>query len=139
MDPKTGRVTQYPIPETKKGFPVGTLNRRPAEGRLWFAEYQGNAIGMFDPRTEKFSEWKVPTPWSSPYDASAGRNGEAWTAGMSTDRVVRLNIRTGEVTEYPLPRPTNIRRVHIDDAKNPGTLWIGSNHGASIVKVEPLE
>ena len=38
------------------------------EGRLWFAEYQGNAIG-----------------------------------------------------------------------KCPGTLWIGSNHGASIVKVEPLE
>jgi hypothetical protein len=29
-----------------------------------------------------------------------------------------------------LPRPTNIRRVYVDDSKNPGTLWIGSNHGA---------
>src|ERR1700675_1010125 len=37
------------------------------EGRLWFAEYGGNAIGMFDPKTEKNSEWKVPTPWSAPY------------------------------------------------------------------------
>jgi virginiamycin B lyase len=45
----------------------------------------------------------------------------------------------GQYTEYPLPRPTNIRRVFVDDAKNPGTLWIGSNHGASIVKVEPLD
>jgi hypothetical protein len=35
------------------------------EGRLWFAEYQGNAIGMFDPKTERISEWKVPTPWSA--------------------------------------------------------------------------
>jgi virginiamycin B lyase len=122
-----------------------TANSRPrrgrvdAEDRLWFAEYQGNAIGMFDPRAEKFAEWKVPTPWSSPYDAAAGRNGEAWTAGMSSDRVVRLDIKTGEMTEYPLPRQTNIRRVYIDDAKSPGTLWIGNNHGASIVKVEPLD
>src|SRR5579863_3896755 len=26
MDPRTGKVTQYPIPETKKGWPVGTLD-----------------------------------------------------------------------------------------------------------------
>jgi hypothetical protein len=42
----------------------------------------------------------------------AGRNGEALTESMLTDR---------------------------DDSKSPGTLWIGSNHGASIVKVEPLD
>jgi hypothetical protein len=35
--------------------------------------------------------------------------------------------------------PTNIRRVYVDDSKKPGTLWIGSNRGASIVKVEPLD
>ena len=58
---------------------------------------------------------------------------------MNTDRVARLDIKSGQYTEYPLPRPTNIRRVYVDDAKNPGTLWIGSNHGASIVKVEPLD
>jgi hypothetical protein len=38
-----------------------------------------------------------------------------------------------------LPHPTNIRRVFIDDAKSPGTLWVGNNHSASIVKVEPLD
>jgi len=104
-----------------------------------FAEYQGNAIGMFDPKTERITEWKVPTPWSAPYDAVAGRNGEAWTGSMLTDRVSRLDIKSGQYTEYMLPRPTNIRRVYMDDSKRPGTLWIGSNHGASIVKVEPLE
>jgi len=29
--------------------------------------------------------------------------------------------------------------AYFDDSKSPGTLWIGSNHGASIVKVEPLD
>jgi len=53
--------------------------------------------------------------------------------------LVRLDIKGGQYTEYMLPRPTNIRRVYVDDAKNPSTLWIGSNRGASIVKVEPLD
>ena len=126
-------------------FLTPTTNSRPrrgrvaAEGRLWFAEYQGEAIGMFDPATGKIQEWKTPTPWSAPYDAVAGRNGEAWTGSMWTDRVSRLDIKSGQFTDYPLPRPTNIRRVFLDDTKSPGALWVGSNHGGSIIKVEPLE
>jgi virginiamycin B lyase len=59
---------------------------------------------------------------------------------MFTDRVARpVDIKKPQYTEYRLPRPTNIRRVYIDDSKRPGTLWIGSNHRASIVKVEPLD
>jgi len=136
IDAKTKNVTVYltPTPDSRP-----RRGRVDAEGRLWFAEYHGNGIGMFDPKTERIQEWKVPTPWSAPYDAVAGRNGEAWTGSMLTDRVARLDIKSGQYTEYMLPRSTNIRRVFIDDAKSPGTLWIGSNHGASIVKVEPLE
>ena len=136
IDAKTKNATVYPTPTPDSRPRRGRVDR---EGRLWFAEYQGNAIGMFDPKTEHITEWKVPTPWSAPYDAVADRNGEAWTGSMLTDRVARLDIKSGEYTEYMLPRPTNIRRVYVDDSKNPGTLWIGSNHGASIVKVEPLD
>jgi virginiamycin B lyase len=136
IDAKTKALTVYMTP---------TPDSRPRRGRvddqdrLWFAEYQGNAIGMFDPKSEKISEWKLPTKWSSPYDAVSDRNGNAWTGSMLTDRVDRLDVKSGRYTEYPLPRPTNIRRVFVDDSKNPGTLWVGSNHGASIVKVEPLD
>jgi virginiamycin B lyase len=136
IDAKTKAPTVYVTPTPNSRPRRGRVD---AEGRLWFAEYQGNAIGMFDPKTEKISEWKVPTPWSAPYDAEAGRNGEAWAGSMLTDRVARLDIKSGQYTEYQLPHPTNIRRVHVDDSKKPGTLWVGNNHGASIVKVEPLD
>ena len=136
VDAKTKVPTVYVTPSPNSRPRRGRVD---AEGRLWFAEYNGNAIGMFDPETEKISEWKVPTPWSAPYDAEAGRNGEAWTGSMLTDRVARLDIKSGQYTEYQLPHPTNIRRVHIDDSKSPGTLWVGNNHGASIVKVESLD
>jgi streptogramin lyase len=136
LDARTRNATVYQTPTPDSRPRRGRVDH---EGRLWFAEYQGGNIGMFDPRTERMTEWKVPTPWSAPYDAVAGRNGEAWTGSMLTDRVARLDIRSGQYTEYMLPRPTNIRRVYIDDTKSPATLWIGSNHGASIVKVEPLD
>jgi virginiamycin B lyase len=136
LDAKTKEPTVYLTPTPNSHPRRGKVDD---QGRLWFAEYFGNAIGMLDPETGKIQEWKVPTPWSAPYDAVEDKNGNAWTASMNTDRVARLDIKTGQYTEYPLPRPTNIRRVFVDDAKNPGTLWIGSNHGASIVKVEPLD
>jgi streptogramin lyase len=124
-------------------FKTPTEMSRPRRGRvdsqdrLWFAEYGGNAIGMLDPKTGDIQEWKVPTPWSAPYDAVLDAHGDAWTGSMLTDRVARLDTRIGQYTEYMLPRPTNIRRVFVDSRTKPGTLWIGSNHGASIVKVEP--
>jgi len=136
IDARTRNATVYPTPTPDSRPRRGRVDR---EGRLWFGEYQGNAIGMFDPKTERMTEWKVPTPWSAPYDAVLDRNGEAWTGSMLTDRVARLDIKSGQYTEYMLPRSTNIRRVYVDDSKNPGALWVGSNHGASIVKVEPFD
>ncbi len=120
-------------------------NSRPRRGRvdeqnrLWFAEYDGNAVGMYDPKIKAIKEWVVPTAWSAPYDVVVDKNGDAWTASMMTDRVTRINTKTGEQTEYLLPNPTNVRRVWIDNSTTPVSFWVGSNHGASIVKLEPLE
>jgi streptogramin lyase len=94
---------------------------------------------MFDTKTEKFREWEIPTPYSAPYDVTLDKNGEAWTGSMSSDRVARLDPKTGKITEYLLPRSTNIRRVFVDNTTTPVTFWVGSNHGGSIVKVEPLD
>ena len=58
---------------------------------------------------------------------------------MMTDRIARLDPKSGQVTEYLLPRSTNIRRVFVDSSTTPVTFWVGSNHGASIIKLEPLD
>jgi hypothetical protein len=73
------------------------------------------------------------------YAAMLDNAGYAWGGGMNNDRVVRVNTRTGEVVDYLLPSPTNIRRVNVDNRTNPPTFWVGNNLGASLVKVEPLD
>ena len=109
-----------------------------AVGRVWFGDTTGNRIGMFDPKTKEFREWEVSTPWSDPYDAMMDKNGDVWTSGLLTYRVIRLNPKTGLMVEYLLPRPTQTRRVFVDNSVTPPAFWLGSNLGASIVKVEAL-
>ena len=71
--------------------------------------------------------------------ATTDKNGEVWSGGEYNDRILRLNPATGKFTEYLLPAHTNVRRVWVDNKTNPVTFWVGNNHGASIVKLEPLE
>jgi virginiamycin B lyase len=136
IDAATGKISLFRTPTPNSNPRRGYMD---AQDRLWFTEYRANKIGMLDTKTEKFTEWALPTAYSYPYDVMPDKNGELWTAGMSTDRVTRLDPKTGEATEYQLPRTTNVRRVFVDNSTTPVTFWTGSNHGGSIVKLEPLD
>jgi virginiamycin B lyase len=136
VDAKTLGLSFYRAPTERSRNRRGVMDEN---DRLWFAEYRGNKIGMFDTKEESFKEWALPTPWTGPYYPVVDRNGEIWTGGMTTDRVVRLDPKTNQTVEYFLPKDTNIRRVYVDNTTTPVTFWTGSNHGASIVKVEPLD
>jgi len=136
IDARTGEIKLYAAPTPASAPRRGTMD---ANDRLWFAEYRANRVAMFDTRKEEFKEWPMPTAWTVPYDVVLDKNGEAWTGSMSTDRVVRLDPASGSTVEYLLPRETNIRRVFVDNSTSPVTFWVGSNHGASIVKLEPLD
>jgi streptogramin lyase len=136
IDAKTGEIKLFAILTPSPALRRGQMD---AQDRLWFGEYRGDKIGMFDTKTEKFTEWSMPTRWTNPYDVTLDKNEEAWTGSMLNDRVVRLNTKSGDFTEYLLPRSTNIRRVFVDNSTTPVTFWVGNNHGASIIKLEPLD
>jgi virginiamycin B lyase len=136
IEAKSGKLTLYPTP-TKRSRP--RRGRIDDEGRIWFAEFAGERIGMFDTRTERFQEWEVPGKFYAPYDAALDKNGNLWTGGMNADRILRLNIETGKFTEYPLPHYTNVRRVFVDNHTTPPAFWVGNNHGAALIKMEPQE
>jgi len=136
IDAKTGEVALFPTPTPRSAPRRGNMD---AQDRLWFGEYRGDRIGMFDTKTKEFKEWKLNTRWAAPYDVVLDKNEYAWTGSMVTDQVTRLNTKTGEMVDYLLPRSTNIRRVFVDNSTTPVSFWVGSNDGASIVKVEPLD
>lgn len=136
IDAKTGEVKLFAAPTARSAPRRGMMD---TQDRLWFGEYRADRIGMFDTKTEQFKEWTVSPRWSAPYDVVLDKNEEAWTGSMISDQVTRLNTKSGEAINYLLPRTTNIRRVFVDNTTTPVTFWVGSNHGASIVKLEPLD
>jgi len=136
IDAKSGKIQIFKTPTPGSGPRRGMMD---AQDRLWFGENRSDKIGMFDTTTSTFKEWAAPTPGAWPYDVTIDKAGDVWSGGEYNDRILRLNPASGEFIEYLLPRQTNVRRVFVDNSTTPVTFWVGNNHGASIVKLEPID
>jgi len=61
LDPKTGKVTRYPVPISKPGFPTGSLMiTMDKDGNIWEAMMGQAQIAKLDPKTEKVSIYMAP-------------------------------------------------------------------------------
>ena len=110
------------------------------QDRLWFTEYRANKLAMFDTKTEKFTEWELPTPYTLSRTTSCRtRTGSCGRPACRTTAWCGSIPRPGRPPNISCRRTTNVRRVWVDNSTTPVTFWVGSNHGASIVKVEPLD
>src|SRR5258708_15631064 len=135
IDAKTTKVTWWPFPtENARGRRMNIDD----QDRITVTEYRGNKVAGCDTRAEKFTEYDLP-PRAYPYRANFDKNGEIWASTMHTDRVVRLDPKTGSAVQYLMPSDTNMRTVFVDNSTTPVTFWVGSNHDHRLVKVEPLD
>ncbi len=134
-DGKTLKTAWYDFPTKGAGCRRGHID---SQDRVWCGVFHGDAVAMFDPKTQKITEWKVPTAWTRPYDAQFDDKAYVWTAGMDNDLAVRLNPQTGEFTEYLLPHETNVRHVEVQKSGTLSSLWLGDQHGNTLIRVEPL-
>ena len=78
---------------------------------------------------------KIPTPCAS----LCSETGWISTNHTTDDLVMRMNIETGETIQYLMPIETNGRRASVDHIGPRPVLWMGSNHQATVMKIEPLE
>jgi streptogramin lyase len=104
FDPKTLKVSEYPLPVLKQGFPVGTLDLEVDKaGRLWVSMMYQGGVARFDPKTEKFETWAVPTEWQT--DAtqqafvtpvSSDVDGKVWVKNSDRAQILRLDPASGK-------------------------------------------
>src|SRR5207247_8517836 len=78
IDAKTGKLTMYETPTKGSGPRRGMMD---AQDRLWFGEYRGQKIAMFDPKSEKFQESGVATAEPNPQAATVAKYGSLWMGG----------------------------------------------------------
>jgi streptogramin lyase len=135
IDAKTTEVTWYDMPTAHARARRMQIDD---QDRVLVTEYRTSKVALFDTKTEKFTEYTLPE-YTFPYRANFDKNGEIWASTMSTDRVVRLDPKTGHTVQYLMPSDTNMRTVFVDNSTAPVAFWVGSNHDHRIVKVEPLD
>lgn len=61
LDPRTGTVTEYPLPVLKPHFPAGSLDLEPDRaGNIWMGMLLQGGVAEFDPQTKTFKTFSLP-------------------------------------------------------------------------------
>jgi len=78
----------------------------------------------------------LKTPGSGPHGLIADKEGNIWYTGNAKAHIGKLNPKTGEVTEYPMPDPA-ARDPHTPIFDPKGILWFTVQLGNFVGKVDP--
>jgi virginiamycin B lyase len=81
-----------------------------------------------------FKEWVTPTLGQRSRDPVEAADGSIWWAGQWGNLIGRIDPKTGEMKEYPLPRNAMPHTVTID-AK--GNVWYTGNKNGTIGYLDP--
>jgi len=103
LDPKTGAVKEFAIPELKPGFPTGTLDLEPdPQGNLWIGLMFQAGIAHFDKKTGTFKLYSAPkdmqadgTQLGMVTPTHDNVDGVVWTKDAESNDTLRLNVATG--------------------------------------------
>ena len=133
IDPKTGEMKEYPLPDMAKPHSV-TLDRA---GNVWYTGNKNGTIGMFDPKTENITEYKMPDPAAKdPHTAVFDKNGILWFTLQHSNMVGRLDPATGAIKLVTLKTPGS--RPYGIKVDSDGALWVACNGSNCLVKVDPM-
>jgi streptogramin lyase len=101
LDPKTGKVMEYPLPITKPGAPVGSLDLVfDKQGDIWMGTMFQGSLAKFNRKTQKFQTWGSPkflerdeARIAMVMPINHDVDGMVWIGG---DEEYRVNTNTGE-------------------------------------------
>jgi virginiamycin B lyase len=116
LDPKTGKVTRYPVPILKPGYPTGALMiTMDKDGDLWAAMMGQAEIAKLDPKTGKVTVLRAPD-WNkgdtrfTMIDAlHSNVDGKLWTKTNGGpdpshgNKLYQVDLATGKFTEIMPP------------------------------------
>ena len=93
-----------------------------------------DAVVVPGPVKVSFREWTVPTPGSRPHDPAMAPDGSLWYSGQFANLLGRLDLKTGQIREFPLGPMTGPHGLVADKE---GNIWFMANFGGKIGKLDP--
>jgi virginiamycin B lyase len=131
IDPKTGKVREYPLKTAHSG-PHGLVEDR--QGNIWYTGNTGALIGQLDPKTGKVTEYPLPDPNAKdPHTLVFDRAGILWFTVQNANKLGRLDPKTSEIKLFTSPTPgSRPYGIQINSKGVPFYVEFGANKIASI-------
>jgi virginiamycin B lyase len=107
FDPKTLKLTEYPIKKFKPDAPEGLLSIDFAkDGTIWFDTMYQGSLGNLDPKTGEVKYYPLDPKWN---DVKVQLNftglhpeidGKVWTKSVGTQDIFRVDLATGQWEKF---------------------------------------
>lgn len=99
-----------------------------SKGRVWISEWNAGKVGMFDPATHQWREWRLPGDEPHVYAIFVDDRDIVWLSEWTANALVRFDPRTEQFNVLALPRPrARVRQM----MGRPGEVWLsesGTDH-----------
>ncbi|WP_321799671.1 lyase [Caballeronia sp. J97] len=99
-----------------------------SKGRVWISEWNAGQVGMFDPATKQWREWRLPGSDPHAYAIFVDDRDIVWLSEWSANALVRFDPRSETFETFGLPRAhANVRQM----MGRPGEVWLsesGTDH-----------
>ena len=146
FDPKTLKLTEYPIKKFKENAPVGLLSiEYDRKGKIWFDTMYQGALGCLDPKTGQIAYYPLAPEYNDDrvqlnftglhYEV----DGKVWTKSVGTQDIFRLDLKSGKWEKFhpasalPGVKDAGIYQVMADSHNN---LWMAEFTEGHLGKID---
>jgi virginiamycin B lyase len=110
IDVRRGRATVLRPPTRGQGARRAWSDSR---GRIWVSEWDAGKLGMYNPRTHRWREWRLPGSNPMPYAVFVDERDIVWLSDFGSNALVRFDPATARFTRLPLPTAgAEVRQIH---------------------------
>src|ERR1700722_3875933 len=146
FDPKTLKLTEYPIKKFKEKAPTGLLSIEfDHTGKIWFDTMYQGSLGNLDPKTGEIKYYPLDAKWN---DDKVQLNftglhyevdNKVWTKSVGTQEIFRVDIKTGDWEKFrPLDQLPGVQHAGIYQvmADSQNNLWMAEFTEGHLGKID---
>ena len=131
IDSVTGAATVLEPPTARQGA------RRvwsDSQGRIWVSEWNAGQVGVYDPASGRWREWRLPGARPMAYAVYVDDRDKVWLADWGANALVRFDPEREAFDVFTLPSPdAGVRQI----LGRPGEVWGAESGVDKLVVIRP--
>jgi virginiamycin B lyase len=129
IDGETGAAQPIDSPTAGQGARRVWADSR---SRIWVSEWNAGQVGMYDPATGEWREWKLPGTQPMTYAVYVDERDMVWLSDFGGNTLVRFDPASETFESFALPsQPGNVRQL----LGRPGEVWGAESAADKLVVV----